>query len=113
MVETRTRITAEELKQEMESDQPPVVINVLGRDAYRARHLPGSINIPTDEIDRVKQLVPFKGEPIVVHCANEDCDASPRAARRLSEMGYTNVRDFEAGYAGWKQAGYPFIGQEA
>jgi len=112
MIETLTRITAKELKQAMASDRPPVVINVLGRDAYRARHIPGSINVPTEEIDAVERLVPNKDESIVVYCANEDCDASPKAARKLEEMGYTNVKDFEAGYAGWRNAGYTLVGEE-
>lgn len=115
MVETATltTITAQELKQALESEQPPVVINVLERDAYRAKHIPGSVNVPTDEIDTVEDLVPTKDERIVVYCANADCDASPKAARKLEAMGYTNVEDFETGYAGWINAGYPLVGKEA
>lgn len=114
MVETATltTITVNELKRALESEHPPVVINVLGRDAYRAKHIPGSINVPTDEIDRVEMLVPTKDDMIVVYCANADCDASPKAARKLEAMGYTNVHDFEAGYAGWRNAGYPLVGDE-
>lgn len=113
MPQTLTAITADELKEALEGDHPPVVINTLGPDAYRARHIPGSINVPTDHIDRVKDLVPNKDESIVVYCANEDCTASPEAAQKLEEMGYSNVVDFEAGYAGWRQAGYPLVGEEA
>ncbi len=115
MVETTTlaTLTADALKGALESDHPPIVINVLGPDAYRARHIPGSINIPADEISAVEDLVPTKSERIVVYCANADCDASPKAARKLEAMGYTNVHDFEAGYAGWRNAGYPLVGTEA
>ncbi len=113
MPETLTTISADDLKEALESEHPPVVINTLARDAYEAKHIPGSINVPTDDIDRVKTLVPNKDEQIVVYCANADCDASPTAAQTLEEMGYTNVIDFEDGYAGWQQAGYPLAGEEA
>jgi rhodanese-related sulfurtransferase len=115
VVETATlsTVSADELKRMLESEHPPVVINVLGRDAYRAKRIPGSINVPTEEISTVEQIVPTKDDPIVVYCANADCDASPEAARKLEAMGYTNVHDFEAGYAGWRNAGYPLVGDES
>jgi rhodanese-related sulfurtransferase len=112
MPRTLTTISADDLKEALESEHPPVVINTLGQDAHEAKHIPGSINVPSDDIDRVKTLVPNKNEQIVVYCANADCDASPRAAQTLEEMGYTNVLDFENGYAGWRQAGYPLDGEE-
>ncbi|MFB6230238.1 MAG: rhodanese-like domain-containing protein [Salinibacter sp.] len=113
MPDTLTTITADDLKEELESDQPPVLINTLPRDAYEAKHIPGSVSVPTGDIDQVEALVPDKDEQIVVYCANSDCDASPEAAQKLEEKGYTNVADFEAGYAGWRQSGYPLAGEEA
>ena len=113
MPETLTIITADELKEALESERPPVLINTLPREAHEARHIPGSVNVPTDDIETVTSLVPNKDEPIVVYCANADCDASPTAAQKLEEMGYTNVVDFEEGYAGWRQAGHPLVGTEA
>lgn len=113
MPDALTTLSADDLKEALESDQPPVVINVLDREAHEARHLPGSINVPIDDIDWVKTLVPNTDDPIVVYCANADCDASPRAAQALEEMGYTNVIDFEDGYAGWRRAGYPLVGDAA
>ena len=82
MVETLTRTTATELKQAMASDRPPIVINTLGPEAYRSKRIPGSINVPTDEIERVQDLVPAQDAPVVVYCANEDC--APRRRRRSS-----------------------------
>ncbi|MFB6271817.1 MAG: rhodanese-like domain-containing protein [Salinibacter sp.] len=113
MPNTLTTISADDLKDMLESDHPPVVINTLPRDAHEAKHIPGSINVPTDDIEQVETLVPNEDEPIVVYCANADCDASPAAAEALEEMGYSNVTDFEDGYAGWRQAGYPLVGDEA
>jgi len=113
MPKTLTTISADDLKEALESEHPPVVINTLPRSAHEAKHIPGSINVPTDDIDRVEALVPNKDEQIVVYCANADCTASLKAAQELEERGYTNVMDFEDGYAGWRQAGYPLTGEEA
>jgi rhodanese-related sulfurtransferase len=113
MPTTLTTISAEDLKDALDSETPPVLINTLPRDAHEAKHIPGSVNVPVDDIDRVEDLVPNKDEPIVVYCANADCTASLTAAETLEEMGYTNVTDFEDGYAGWRQAGHPLVGEEA
>lgn len=113
MPDTLTTISADDLKETLESEHPPVVINTLSKEAHEAKHIPGSINVPTDDMDQVEMLVPNKDEQIVVYCANADCTASPAAAQTLEEMGYTNVLDFEDGYAGWRQAGYPLVGEDA
>jgi rhodanese-related sulfurtransferase len=113
MPETLTTISADALKDALESDRPPILINTLPRAAHEAKHIPGSINVPTDDMERVEALIPNTDTPIVVYCASADCTASATAAQKLEEMGYTNVIDFEDGYAGWRRAGYPLVGTKA
>lgn len=109
-VATLSSITAVKLREKLESDDRPVLINVLGKDAYRSERIPGSINIPSDDIeDMITDVVPDKDQNVVVYCADADCSASPTAAGKLEDMGYTRVMDFEAGLAGWKNAGYKTI----
>lgn len=57
-------------------------------------------------------MVPDREQPIVVYCANADCQASPRAAEALDEMDYEQVGDFEKGLSGWINAGLPLTGKE-
>lgn len=109
---TLQTIDAETLYKKMIGDHYPIVINALSKDAYSSKHIPGSINIPTDNADIAKDVIPYMDEEIVVYCANADCDASPKLAQKLEEMGYTNVSDFEEGLAGWKKAGHKFIGND-
>ncbi|WP_022836377.1 rhodanese-like domain-containing protein [Salisaeta longa] len=111
--DTLATLTADSLKRELRSDRPPILINVLDAEAYQARRIPGSINVPTDNIAVVEEIVPDREAPVVVYCANADCTASPEAARTLQEMGYRNVRDFEDGLQGWRAAGYDLIGNAA
>jgi rhodanese-related sulfurtransferase len=111
-VATIQTIDAKTLKQKLNNYQSPVLINALAKDAFNAKHIPGSINIPTENAEITKEVIPYMDAEIVVYCANRECTASPNLAQKLEEMGYTNVTDFEEGLAGWRSAGYELIGNE-
>lgn len=110
---TLKTIDAESLHRKMTGEHSPILINALGQDAYTAKHIPGSINIPTDNAEIAKEVIPYMDAEIIVYCANADCTASPELAQKLEEMGYTNVSDFEEGLSGWRKAGYELTGSEA
>ncbi len=38
---------------------------------------------------------------------DEDCDASPKAAERMEQLGYERVYDYEGGKVDWQEAGLP------
>jgi rhodanese-related sulfurtransferase len=40
-----------------------------------------------------------------VYCSDENCSASPTAAKKLERLGYRRVRDYEKGKADWMQSG--------
>jgi len=102
-------ISAEELKKKIDAKEDFVLINVLSKESYEARHVPSSINIPVDEVEnRAPTELPDKNKEMIVYCASKTCLASPRAAKKLVELGYTNVTEYEAGIAGWQDAGYEF-----
>jgi len=102
-------ISAEELKNKIGAKEDFVLVDVLSKESYEGKHIKTSINIPVDEIEnRASSELPDKNKEIVVYCASTDCQASPRAAKKLEELGYTNVVDYEAGIAGWQDAGYNF-----
>lgn len=111
-----THITAKDLKQRLSGESPIPVVNVLPEEYYEAKHIPGSVNIPhSDEgfTQRVLELVDDQDEPVIVYCANTQCDASVKAARTLEQAGFSNVMDFEDGTEGWAEAGYELEGSEA
>lgn len=85
------------------------LIEVLPPEQYKEFHLPGAINIPLgDDFDkRIQQAVPDKSGHVVVYCLDAECQASPKAARRMEELGYQQVYDYEAGKEDWKAAGLP------
>lgn len=111
-----THITARDLKQRLSTEDRPPVINVLPEEYYDAKHIPGSVNIPHNNegfTQRVLELVEDQDEPVIVYCANADCDASVKAAQTLEQAGFSNVMDFEDGTEGWAQAGFELEGSQA
>ena len=46
-------------------------------------------------------------QPIVTYCSGRTCEDSHILARLLSEAGYTSVRIFIDGLAGWQAEGSP------
>lgn len=104
-------IDREELRSMMH-EQDVTVVEVLGENAYKEFHIPGAINVPLDEDfdSQIGAAVPDKHEPVAVYCMDSDCDASPKAAARMEELGYEKVFDYEAGKQDWKQAGLPIEG---
>ena len=102
-------IDARTLATRLESQTPPVIIDVLPRDSYQSEHLPGAKSIPYEEdnfVQRVQEAAGDKQQEVLVYCASKQCDLSPKAGEALESAGFSNVIDFEAGVEGWKSAGY-------
>jgi len=101
-------LTTEQLDELRDRHADLVIINVLPAETYEKAHIPGSENIPLkddDFLERAERALGDKDKPIVVYCANEQCDASPKAARKLEEAGFSEVYDYEGGTEAWRDAG--------
>lgn len=98
-------ITRDELKRMNETEHEDfVLLNVLPRDTFREKHIRTSINIPVEEddfVEQVERVAGGKDRKIVVYCANFDCDASPNAARKLEQAGFSQIFDYEGGTEDW------------
>src|SRR5690606_26876141 len=81
-----------------------ILLNVLPQDKFNQEHIPGSLNIPLDSPDFLSKVEKAVGgnkqKTIVVYCANQNCDLSPKAAKKLGEAGFTKVYDYEEGMQG-------------
>ena len=71
-------------------------------------HLPGALNIPTDNFYDydVDGLVPIDAA-VIVYCRSVTCDLSDRLAQELRLMGYQNVVVYRGGWDEWSEAGFP------
>ena len=101
-------ITLTELREKLDAGDELTLVEALGPMYFDDAHLPGAINIPHDRIDELApELLPDKAGQVVVYCANGPCQNSGIAARRLEQLGYTNVRDYHEGKAEWVESGLP------
>jgi len=106
-------VTRDEVREAIETGQA-VVLEALPAEHYEQGHLPGARNLPHEQVDELAaQLVPDKATPIVVYCAGGTCANSGLAARRLEELGYENVSDYDLGKQDWIDAGLPTETTEA
>lgn len=101
----------EQLRQWLDEKKDFLLINVLSAEDFEQKHIPGSLHVPVSADDFVEKVTRQAGgdksATIVVYCASESCDASPKAAKKLDQAGFTDVFDYEAGIAGWEAAGQP------
>jgi rhodanese-related sulfurtransferase len=100
-------ITAEELKEKMDRGDHFHLVETLLPKEYEKWHLPGAINIHFNKIGKEARERFGEDDEIIVYCHDEDCNASPLAAKKLEKLGYGNVREFSGGKKAWKEAGYP------
>jgi len=103
-----TRIGRDELRARLEEGNRPIVVEALGPSNFEDAHLPGALNLPHDRVDELAfDLLPDKDAEIVVYCSNLACQNSVLASRRLVELGYTRVFEYEDGKQDWIEAGLP------
>lgn len=101
-------ISREELKEKIDGGDGFELVEVLAKDEYEKFHLPGAINIPGDRLrEQAPERIPDKDREIVVYCASPACQASSRAAKLLTDMGYTSVKDYAGGKQHWREGGLP------
>ena len=103
-------ITREELKNRIDSGDQFKLVMVLSEWAYRAKHIPGSLNI--DNPSQATELLD-PADDIVVYCSDPACPASKFAYHQLVQAGYKNVRRYEGGITDWEENGLPLEGDWA
>lgn len=100
-------ISAQELKQWMESGERLTVIDIRERDEFVQGHLPDATFIPRGFLElQIEQHHTDRDQPVIVYCAGGV--RSALAARNLKEMGFTRPISLIGGFNGWKNAGFNF-----
>lgn len=83
-----------------------IVLDARTPESYGRGHIPGAINFPHRKIDATTVSVLPKNKLIVTYCDGVFCNASTRAAAKLTALGF-RVKEMLHGIAGWKEEGYP------
>ncbi len=86
-----------------------VVIDVRSEEDYVACRIPGAVNIPYRRITAETTINLPKHKVLVVYCWGTSCNASTKAAVRLSELGF-KVKELIGGLEGWRKNNAPVEG---
>ena len=91
-----------------------ILAEVLGSKYFASGHLPGAVNLPLDALERAAVILGRgatieRDAEIIVYCASATCQNSHIAQRKLTEMGFSNVRVFAGGKAAWTDAGLALV----
>lgn len=97
-------ITTDDLKKAI-AEKKVVLIDVNGSDSWKQGHIPGALNFDAVEKDLAAKLPSDKSTLVVAYCGNERCMAYKAGATAAKKLGYTNVKHYAKGIAGWKKAG--------
>src|SRR5258708_7794906 len=99
--------TPEEVHDQLEQPEPPVLIDIREPDETQQGVIPGAVIIPRGFLEmRIEDAVPDRDRPVVLYCAGGV--RSAMAAKSLGDLGYTEVTSMSRGFGGWKDQGYKF-----
>lgn len=85
-----------------------LLVDTLPEQSFAKGHLPGAVNIVSDEIlQRAPEILPDRNATVVVYCASAACKRAGLSAERLASLGYTQVRHYVGGKKAWVDAGLP------
>ncbi len=94
-----------EARELLESESPPLFVDVREPDEWEEGHIPGAVYVTRGRLEqRIEGLIPDKSRPLVVYCSAGSRSAF--AAKVLGEMGYSDVVNLAGGFSDWKRNGY-------
>jgi NADPH-dependent 2,4-dienoyl-CoA reductase/sulfur reductase-like enzyme/rhodanese-related sulfurtransferase len=88
-------VSAAELKAELATPKPPLVLDVRTLGEFEASHLVGAVHVPLDDLRFELDRLP-KDRRIVVHCRSGY--RAHLAVRILKQHGFTNVANVTGGH---------------
>ncbi len=82
-----------------------VVVDARSAEAYARERVPGAISFPHRRMDAASTAALPKDKLIVVYCDGIGCNASTKAAFKLTALGF-RVKEMLGGIDWWKRDGY-------
>ena len=83
-----------------------IVLDARTTESYAKGHVPGAISLPHRGIEASSVASWPKDKLIVTYCDGVFCNASTKAAAKLSALGF-RVKEMIHGMTGWREEGYP------
>jgi rhodanese-related sulfurtransferase len=82
-----------------------VLLDVRGREAYLAGHVPGALHLPRGKMIERRMKEWPQGTLFVTYCAGPHCNGADRAALHISGLGLP-VKIMIGGATGWIDEGF-------
>ena len=101
LVARAERVTAGALAEQLESPEPPLLLDVRTEHEWREKHIDESLNIPLTRLgERLGELP--RDRPVVVHCTSGYRSAI--GVSLLLREGFGDVADLVGGIAAWESS---------
>ena len=81
------------------------LIDCNGSETFKTGHIPGAVDFEAKSADLAKLLPADKGALVVAYCGSVYCPAYKSGADAAAKLGYTNVKHYPGGLAGWQESG--------
>ena len=94
--------------EELQSPEPPLVLDVRAPLEWAGKRIEGSYNLPLNHLQERIEEVP-RNRRIAVHCAGGY--RSSIAVSILHQNGITNLMEIAGGLAAWEAAGLPVVAE--
>ena len=103
-----------ELREWMQKDKHFILIDVLPKEIYEKRRLPGALNACVYEVtfpDQIAAITQDKDGEIVLYGSSAESRDAAKAAEKLSRLGYKKVYALDGGVDGWLKSGHSLEGE--
>jgi len=107
-------ITVDDLFERINSDTPPLLIDIRALEDYNGTgystygHIPNALSIPILELEsKFEELAPFREKEIVTMCPGGGLSLA--AVEVLTEAGFKDAKSLKGGTDLWHKKGYPTI----
>jgi len=98
------------LKYALEGKEPITVVDLRTPELYAQGHIPGSINISIEDLERDQSQL-SKDKTTVVLCYNITCHLATKAALLLAKKGFP-VKELIGGFNDYQAANLPVEGKK-
>ena len=93
-----------------EHGTPVTFLDVRASDEFSASHVPGAINIASDQVASLAETL-SRDHPLVVYCIHSTHRA-PEAAKTLQRLGFQNAYVLEGGIVAWQAGGLTILASQ-
>ena len=97
-------VAPRKLHEQLSQGDPPLVVDIRVPEHYVEAHVPGSVNIPQDDLGARAGELPQDRDAAIVTVCNIG-KFSKQATLYLKSMGYRNVRSMKGGMNEWVRKG--------